>query len=126
MSWSSFSDIDFSIERDAPFNSLFLMSPRFAASAAPAAFCWDFDFAGMCFSFVRDLSARLPTSKKLVRSLLGCEPSAIHAAAAGTKAARRAFVEILAKHRKNEWPNRFRRKKPDRGAGAFPCSSSSS
>jgi hypothetical protein len=32
-------------------SSLFLMSPRLAASAAPAAFCWDFDFAGMSASF---------------------------------------------------------------------------
>jgi hypothetical protein len=51
MSRSSISDIDFSIEREAPFSAVFLMSPRLAASAAPAAFCWAFDFAGMVISF---------------------------------------------------------------------------
>jgi hypothetical protein len=43
---SSFSLWDFSIERDAPFKSLRSMSPRLADSAAPAAFCWAWDFAG--------------------------------------------------------------------------------
>jgi hypothetical protein len=37
--FSSFSDMDFSISFDAPFSWLFLVSPRFAESAAPAAFC---------------------------------------------------------------------------------------
>ena len=31
-------------------NSLFLVSPRLAESAAPAAFCCAFDFAGMAFA----------------------------------------------------------------------------
>ena len=39
--------IDFSIDFDAPLSSLFLTSPRLAASAAPAAFCCAFDLAGM-------------------------------------------------------------------------------
>ena len=36
-----------SISRDAPLSSLFGVSPRLADSAAPAAFCWAFDLAGM-------------------------------------------------------------------------------
>lgn len=47
MSWSSFSLIEPAIDFEAPLNSPLLMSPRFAASAAPAAFCWALDFAGM-------------------------------------------------------------------------------
>ena len=47
---SCFSLMDSSIPLDAPFNSLFLVSPRLADSAAPAAFCWAFDVAGIGFS----------------------------------------------------------------------------
>jgi len=36
---SSFSGIDFSVDLEAPLSSLFLMSPRLTAKAAPAAFC---------------------------------------------------------------------------------------
>jgi hypothetical protein len=43
---SSFSLIDI-IDFDAPFSSLFGVSPRFADKAAPAAFCWAFDLAGI-------------------------------------------------------------------------------
>src|SRR5690606_27834156 len=44
---SCFSLIDSYISFDAPFNSDFFVSPRLADSAAPAAFCWAFDVAGM-------------------------------------------------------------------------------
>jgi hypothetical protein len=47
-SWSS--DIDSYIALDAPLRRDRLPSPRFAASAAPAAFCCAFDFAGMSLS----------------------------------------------------------------------------
>ena len=43
---SCFSLIDFSMLLEAPFSSDFLVSPRFAESAAPAAFCCALDFAG--------------------------------------------------------------------------------
>ena len=36
---------------EAPCKLDFLTSPRLAASAAPAAFCWAFDLAGMSASF---------------------------------------------------------------------------
>jgi hypothetical protein len=39
--------IDSTMLRDAPLSALFRVSPRLAASAAPAAFCWAFDFAGI-------------------------------------------------------------------------------
>ena len=39
--------IDSYICLEAPFNEDLLLLPRFAASAAPAAFCCCFDFAGM-------------------------------------------------------------------------------
>src|SRR5690606_19912239 len=44
-SWSSL--IDSYISREAPCSSDFLISPRLAASAAPAAFCCALDVAGM-------------------------------------------------------------------------------
>ncbi len=44
---SSFSVMDFSMLFEAPFKLDFFTSPRLAASAAPAAFCWAFDLAGM-------------------------------------------------------------------------------
>jgi hypothetical protein len=47
MSSSSFSVMDLCICFDAPFSSETFVSPRLADSAAPAAFCWTFDFAGM-------------------------------------------------------------------------------
>src|ERR1700709_503487 len=50
MSSSSASVIDFSIDRDAPFSWLTFWSPRLADRAAPAAFCWAWDFAGMLHS----------------------------------------------------------------------------
>jgi hypothetical protein len=48
---SSFSLIDEAIDFDAPLSELFGLSPRFAASAAPAASCCAFDLAGICASF---------------------------------------------------------------------------
>src|SRR5204863_8566697 len=47
---SSFSLIDETIELDAPLSLLLGVSPRLADSAAPAAFCWAADFAGMVAS----------------------------------------------------------------------------
>jgi hypothetical protein len=47
ISRSCFSLIDSTIDFEAPFSSLLLLSPRLAASAAPAAICWALDFAGM-------------------------------------------------------------------------------
>ena len=47
MSWSSFSLIDSAICFDAPLRLDLLRSPRLAESAAPAAICCFFDFAGM-------------------------------------------------------------------------------
>ena len=44
---SSLSLIDFAIWRDAPLSDDFDFLPRFAASAAPAAICCFFDFAGI-------------------------------------------------------------------------------
>jgi hypothetical protein len=44
---SSLSLIELAILRDAPFNEDFERLPRLAASAAPAAICCFFDFAGI-------------------------------------------------------------------------------
>src|SRR5438067_13261343 len=44
---SSFSLIDETIDLDAPLSLLFGVSPRFADRAAPAAFCWAADLAGI-------------------------------------------------------------------------------
>ena len=44
---SSLSLIDFAIWRDAPLSDDLERLPRFAASAAPAAICCFFDFAGI-------------------------------------------------------------------------------
>jgi hypothetical protein len=44
---NSFSLIESAIDLDELFNWLLLVSPRLADSAAPAAFCWALDFAGM-------------------------------------------------------------------------------
>jgi hypothetical protein len=44
---SCFSVIDFTICFEAPLSEDFERSPRFAARAAPAAFCCFFDFAGI-------------------------------------------------------------------------------
>src|SRR5690606_15112960 len=60
---SSFSLIDFSIDFEAPLSSLFLVSPRLAESAAPAAFCSALDFAGLTCSF-----HRLPLENSRARS----------------------------------------------------------
>ena len=46
-SLSCCSDIDSAICLDAPFRLDFLVSPRLAANAAPAAICCFFDFAGI-------------------------------------------------------------------------------
>jgi hypothetical protein len=46
-SLSCFSDIDFSICFEAPLRLDFGRLPRFAANAAPAAICCDFDLAGI-------------------------------------------------------------------------------
>jgi len=48
---SSLSLIDFAIWRDAPLSDDFDFLPRFAASAAPAAICCFFDFAGIQDNF---------------------------------------------------------------------------
>src|SRR3546814_4018182 len=37
------------MDLDARFSSLTFLSPSFAASAMPAACCWDLDFAGISF-----------------------------------------------------------------------------
>lgn len=50
---SSLSLIDFAIWREAPLRDDFDFLPRFAASAAPAAICCFFDFAGIHKQFVR-------------------------------------------------------------------------
>jgi hypothetical protein len=47
---SCFSDMDSAIFFDAPCRLDFLLSPRFAASAAPAAICCFFDLAGILFN----------------------------------------------------------------------------
>jgi hypothetical protein len=47
---SSLSLIDVAICLDAPLSLLFGVSPRLADNAAPAAFCWAFDLAGMRLS----------------------------------------------------------------------------
>src|SRR3954469_11318934 len=47
---SSFSLIDEAIDFDAPLSLLLGVSPRLADKAAPAAFCWAPDFAGMVIS----------------------------------------------------------------------------
>ena len=47
MSRNCFSDIDLTICFEAPLRLDFLRSPRWAASAAPAAICCFFDFAGI-------------------------------------------------------------------------------
>ncbi|AMJ48375.1 hypothetical protein APX01_12790 [Cereibacter sphaeroides] len=47
ISFNSFSDMESSMLREAPFRSLFFVSPRLADRAAPAAFCWALDVAGI-------------------------------------------------------------------------------
>ena len=47
MSCNCCSVMDSTMDFDAPWSSLFFFSPRFAASAAPAAFCWAIDLAGL-------------------------------------------------------------------------------
>src|SRR3546814_13385521 len=47
---NSFSSMDSYMDFEAPFSSLFFVSPRLADSAAPAAFCCALDFAGMVVS----------------------------------------------------------------------------
>src|SRR3546814_4098684 len=42
--------MDSYMDFEAPFSSLFFVSPRLADSAAPAAFCCALDFAGMVVS----------------------------------------------------------------------------
>ena len=44
---SSFSLIDLYIEREGPLSDPAFFSPRFAESAAPAAYCCALDFAGI-------------------------------------------------------------------------------
>src|SRR3954451_2750177 len=44
---SCFSLIESYMLLEAPFNALFRLSPRLAERAAPAAFCWAFEVAGM-------------------------------------------------------------------------------
>src|SRR3954453_2260797 len=47
---SSFSLIDEAMDFEAPLSLLFGVSPRLAERAAPAAFCWAADLAGMLVS----------------------------------------------------------------------------
>ena len=47
---SSFSLIEEAIDLDAPLSLLLGVSPRLAERAAPAAFCWAADLAGMWVS----------------------------------------------------------------------------
>jgi hypothetical protein len=49
--FSSDSDIESAIDLEAPLSLRFGVWPRLAERAAPAAFCWAFDFAGMSISF---------------------------------------------------------------------------
>src|ERR1700694_634182 len=53
MSRSSFLLTDLYIPREAPLSDLFERLPRLAASAAPAAICCFFDFAGIQRNFAR-------------------------------------------------------------------------
>lgn len=57
-----------------PFNSDFFVSPRLAESAAPAAFCCAFDFAGMEFSSV--LTQQGGTSERTASVFEGSHRSA--------------------------------------------------
>lgn len=57
---SSCSLIDDSIDLAAPFSLVLGVSPRFAESAAPAAFCCAADFAGMANLLVDCLLVDLP------------------------------------------------------------------
>jgi hypothetical protein len=47
--------IDFAMLRDAPLSDDFDFLPRFAASAAPAAICCFFDFAGIQRKFASQM-----------------------------------------------------------------------
>jgi hypothetical protein len=51
---SSLSLIELAIWRDGPLSDDFDFLPRFAASAAPAAICCFFDFAGIQNNFARN------------------------------------------------------------------------
>jgi hypothetical protein len=64
---SSFSDMPLYISRDAPLRLALGLSPRFAASAAPAAFCWAFDLAGMVSSTSFVICANAYAPKKFRR-----------------------------------------------------------
>jgi hypothetical protein len=67
ISSSSFSDMDSYMLREAPLSFDFEVSPRFAAKAAPAAFCWALDLAGMMVppdSYTRDERTRRPAGSR--------------------------------------------------------------
>jgi hypothetical protein len=64
---SSFSLIEEAIDFDAPFSLLLGVSPRFADKAAPAAFCWAADLAGMMISLADAREKR--SSSRNVRDL---------------------------------------------------------
>ena len=57
---SCFSVIDLAICFEAPFRLDFLISPRFAARAAPAAICCFFDLAGIYIASLAAMSAVVP------------------------------------------------------------------
>ena len=72
-SLSCFSLIDFAIPRDAPFSADFDTFPRFAARAAPAAFCCFLDLAGIPpFMADKRASGSIATSKRPPLSARSC------------------------------------------------------
>jgi hypothetical protein len=50
--------MDSTICFEAPLSSLLGVSPRLAESAAPAAFCWALDLAGISISFLLEQNGR--------------------------------------------------------------------
>ena len=66
--------MDSYIPLDAPLSSLLGVSPRLADKAAPAAFCWDLDFAGITRSFrfaIKRLSQSNASSAALCATTTG-------------------------------------------------------
>jgi len=61
---SSFSLIDEAIDFDGPLSLLFGVSPRLADSAAPAAFCWAADLAGISRLPFQDARMKRSSSAK--------------------------------------------------------------
>src|SRR3546814_16997544 len=67
---NSCSSMDSYMDFEAPFSSLFFVSPRLADSAAPAAFCCALDFAGMVVS--------LHLAPKIARSTYAFVPGSFY------------------------------------------------